>query len=174
MKKILSILLIAVYIANAGGIIFLFVIRKNQFNNEFRNFLKYNLKDHELKKIAIPLRGLPDNIFRMIESDEFRYMGKMYDIVREKAVGDSVFYYCYCDENEENFLQKFSDLPGAASSDKNPLKKMINEVIKLFPFGFLKTHIHINFYDLTLFLTSFRKYNQLNIFSDVASPPPKF
>ncbi len=42
--------------------------------------------------------------FQWINKNEFRYHGKMYDIVESAEINDSIFFYVYCD-NTENLLE---------------------------------------------------------------------
>ncbi len=45
--------------------------------------------------------------FRYIHSKEFRYFGKMYDIVSQKDLGDSIKFICVNDTKEEALISAF-------------------------------------------------------------------
>lgn len=65
--------------------------------------------------------------FRRINTKEFTYLGKMYDVIEEYTCGDTTIFYCLHDKKEEELLADYSLY--LRSSTDSPLKH--NSVLAL-------------------------------------------
>ena len=63
---------------------------------------------------------------RWEHSKEFEYQGKMYDIKEVEMLGDSIFYWCYCDVEETELNKQLVALVTLASGN-DPVTRMNQE-----------------------------------------------
>jgi hypothetical protein len=120
-KKLLAIAVLALFLFNTMGYFFVFRINQSYIRNEVKEIIKSgNLKaNYTLLKIANPASN-PD--FKKTETDEFVYFGRMYDVVSERSKGDTTYFYCINDKQEEELIAGFQSIqkysPGTGSSEK--------------------------------------------------------
>jgi hypothetical protein len=74
--------------------------------------------------------------FRRIDRKEFRWFGKLYDIVVERKAGDTTFFYCFHDKKEENLLNNFAFFLRRSGHDPssrkdNPVQVLLNNMVTL-------------------------------------------
>jgi hypothetical protein len=150
-----------------------------QFNvrSEIKSVIKEGmaLKDLSLIKIHISKYSPDENLLSWKEENEFLYKGNMYDVVRQEAHYDTIYYYCINDLKENEL---FSGLDKQVNDQMNNHAKSGN-YHKIFKFdkdnNFLKQHLRLNISDFKLskeFYSSEVKY--LSVYPDKDSPPPKF
>lgn len=85
----------------------IFKFQQWQIRREVKHHLLSNLPESELVLIK---RSAETTTFRLFDSDEFRYGGDMYDVVRKEYHGNITWYYCYADTKETKILEKINDL----------------------------------------------------------------
>ena len=100
-----------------------------------------------------------DNL-QWIEDNEFRYENLMYDLVKTKVVGDSVYLYCIMDEEETKLYAYFEKyLQHSKKKDLDQLKDISSVNIFLSQLysnslnADFENHLHLtdqNYYYLTL------------------------
>jgi hypothetical protein len=56
-------------------------------------------------------------------AEEFEYSGQLYDIVETKAVGDSVYLWCFWDKRETQFNQRLKELVAYALGNNKQNKE---------------------------------------------------
>jgi hypothetical protein len=121
-KKLLTITVVALFLFNTMGYFFVFRINQSFIRSEVRQIIKSGIfkENYTLLKIANPPSN-PD--FRRTDKDEFVYRGRMYDIVSERTAGDTTYFYCINDKQEENLIAGFREIqkysPGTGSSEKS-------------------------------------------------------
>jgi len=100
MKRIIALVVLVFLLINAMGYYFLFELKKHLIRKEMQelvasgrmteNYTVLTINDHERN---------PE--FKRADKKEFRYQGRLYDIIREVRKGNTVVYYCYRDKKEE-------------------------------------------------------------------------
>ena len=92
--------------------------------------IEIGVLENELSLFAFNKEDLKNGTTKVqwIEEDEFRIDDEMYDVVRTKAKGDSVYLYCLHDENESR-LYTILDEYFQQMLDVNPVK--VNELTTL-------------------------------------------
>ncbi|MCS6819125.1 MAG: hypothetical protein NZ522_04180 [Chitinophagales bacterium] len=132
--------------------------------------------NNRLKLIKIPrkLEIIRNPFFKRYEANEFRYLGKMYDVVRKEEFADTTYYYCVPDEHEDK-LQKTicSWMRDNFGKEKSSNKRgTLNDIIKLV---YLDTCINFSF-ESELFLKSeisFYTFYNLDPVRSLSTPPPE-
>ena len=170
MKKILSILLLFLLILNTFGIIGYYYYNRSVIKSEIKAIMKSNIpKD----KIEIVLVHKNSKAYKRIHSKEFRFHGKMYDIIKEKVKGDSLYFVCINDVKEQELMQDFSRIyfgseNGIVSTGYSG--KILNTVF-LPMFESKKPIKHINTYCFIKYTSYPEKC--INSYYEVEVPPPK-
>ncbi|MBE9467685.1 MAG: hypothetical protein IMY72_05100 [Bacteroidetes bacterium] len=175
-KKIVAILLLIFFVYNYVGFFSLFLFNQYKIKKEVKHQIKQQVPVNELVLLKIPfeLEKTRNLIFQRIHKGEFRYKGKMYDIVKSNVKNDTTFYYCINDTKEEKL---FEDLDKHIEDYINTNKTKNHNKIKI-----KKTITNYFFSDLNfLFFNSSKKisyfqkkYNLNKIFIEIPDPPPKF
>ena len=121
MKIAGSILFLLLLIFQSTGYYLYFKVQQHQVRYEIKQQIKAGVPESELVLLKIPLSTQENrNEFRSIHSREFRYLGKMYDIIRQEQHGGTTWFYCLCDEKEtrlftrldEQVKKEMKNLPG--------------------------------------------------------------
>lgn len=71
------------------------------------------------------------NYIEWIEDDEFRINGEMYDVVKKKVSGDTVYLYCLHDEKESVLLSTIEKLLNQLINDPPKTLNNFNNFINL-------------------------------------------
>ncbi len=111
MVKLSAFSLILLLLFNiAGPAILLFALR-SAVRIEMTALLKSHIADEELETIAVlHTKHEPDPAFQYINDREFRYKGRLYDIVRTEHRGDTIVYRCINDTREEQLFRSMDTL----------------------------------------------------------------
>ncbi|MCU0370451.1 MAG: hypothetical protein MUC31_03460 [Bacteroidales bacterium] len=152
-------------------------------------FFDYRAKTIKKEVSALILQGIREELlvnmtFSLTDADkqlnwkharEFEYDGRMYDIVRSAAKGDSITYTCFRDHKETRlYQQKQKSIAKALGHD--PLQKKQNERLRNFFSNFFvqqnqaANHI-LSFLSLSHYALNIKHYALVYIIPP--SPPPK-
>jgi hypothetical protein len=174
LRKILSILILSVFIYNAIG--FLAV---HQALSAYYKYLgmKQVEKPSEKELIELLIFNKKDILsnridFRWIHSREFKYNGDMYDIVEKKETNDQLIVYCINDTKEKKLEEEFEKrVRKNSSGDKN--RPNINNI----NFNFLSEPAQTEGLNLCLvFRVEFFCFDTnlyKSFLTDTPSPPPR-
>lgn len=173
MKKILSILLVFLFIFNAGGYYFVYVQLLNSFklssNDEIRE--QVSLDRLELIKIDNNVSYSPKD-FEKVDDGEIRYNGRMYDIFYYEVKDGRTYYYCVNDACEDAIMNAFAEyLSEGADEDSNTAVMSIIKIIithAIVPAEFAYTGYGNSHYIST---DNISKVSVL--IQDIPSPPPR-
>jgi hypothetical protein len=101
LKGIVALMLVLMAIQTAGPVL-AFSLLQNQIRRDVRKRIKAGVSESDLVHLAIPksLEQSPNTRFQRIHSREFRFDGRMYDIVRQEVRGDTTYYACIYDHAE--------------------------------------------------------------------------
>jgi hypothetical protein len=102
----IAVLLLVLMAVQIAGPMFAFSLLQNQIRREVRQRIKAGVSESDLVHLAIPksLEKTPNERFQRIHSKEFRFDGRMYDIVRQEARGDTTYYACIYDHAETDLF----------------------------------------------------------------------
>ena len=127
MQTLTSILLFLMLFQQAGYLV-IFKARQYQIRKEIKHRIKAGVPENELILLKIPqaLEKSRNPVFQRIHAREFRYDGKMYDIVRSQVNGDTTWYYCIADVQETRLFANLEELVNQ-NMHQNPEQKQQNE-----------------------------------------------
>lgn len=136
-----------------------------------------NLPENVFEKVIIPKSIITSNklIFRMTESDEFVYRGKMFDFVKKVETKETIIFYAINDEQEENLLSRFSDQINNNLSDLDgKVKTTINLLVKIiYSDIFFTNEFSKIILPLTIGHTFYNTLTYQSFITEKPTPPPK-
>jgi hypothetical protein len=105
MKKILSIVFVGLFLLNSCGYYFILSYNQGLYREEMKNLIRtgYFSDQHEQFVITNP-QGDPD--FQWAEKGEFRYHGKLYDLISMDVKGSTIIVTGINDKKEEQLIAK--------------------------------------------------------------------
>ncbi len=169
------VLLLIVY--NAAGHAVVFTAIRYTVRQEVKALLKKGVPESDLHVLSIPLsvEHSASSSFQRIHDGEFRYKGRLYDIVRREMRGDTTVYYCINDTAEEQLFADLDEhvrsaLPSSnAAKSTSPLaalKLVIKEAMA--PSGISHIWPHTS---RLMAATELHKYYAVT--PDIPTPPPR-
>ncbi len=154
----------------------LFKIRQFSIQETIRKAIKQVIPDDELVLLRIPMTTEKNpGIFERRHEREFKFKGKMYDVVRLEKHKGTTWYWCILDEEETTLEDSFQAL-NAELSDSSPDQNKNQEVLNIFLNTLFFTVVDL---DLT---PSFRSINPYSFYWNNSysttdrtppSPPPQ-
>ena len=128
MGKRAAILLLLLLFQSTGYFV-IFKIQRMRIRGEIKSQMKQGISEEQLVILKIPNSKQNELIqpWWMMDENEFRYYGKMYDVVRKWERGDTTWYYCLEDEKEsllfadldERIRDQLNNSPINRSNQKN-------------------------------------------------------
>lgn len=120
MKRIVAILLLLLYLHNFAGYLAAFCLLQSHVRSDIKRTIKSGLPDNTLTLLVFQTSSLgnDESSVQWLEENEFLYRGSMYDVVRARADGDSTYFLCINDVEEERLfagLDRHVDREMAAS-----------------------------------------------------------
>ena len=170
MKRILAIFFISFLILNTFGTIGYYYFNRSNIRASMKSLMKSNIPKDKIEVLKIAKNS---KYFQRIHNKEFRYRGKMYDIIREVVLKEYTKYYCINDEKEEQLMKSYSKF-FEDSSDGMTTVKYSGKIFKNFfvPFYLEKDNpIMIRNLNNRKYFTTIDKC--INCYYDVEIPPPK-
>ncbi|MER3524872.1 MAG: hypothetical protein C4326_12685 [Ignavibacteria bacterium] len=174
MKRFVVLIFLFLYLYNFVGYLAVFSVLQYRIKKDVKHRLLSALPLSQLTQLSFSIHERQDRAHAMqwIENDEFRYEGKMYDVVRIVADDDSMHIFCVRDDQEEKVL---ADLDShvrrnmGASSEQSSLDSF-KDVFKesLVPRALITSMLDI----LTRVLPTNDGMSVL-FTADVPSPPPR-
>ncbi|MCB0516203.1 MAG: hypothetical protein R2798_13285 [Chitinophagales bacterium] len=103
--KLIGILLLFCLVAPVTGMFFLLQYQKFQLKKEIKQHIISGIDKEDLVLLKFTREQVQSQL--VWEHDkEFSYQGEMYDIVSTQTVGDTIFYWCWWDNEETQLNQK--------------------------------------------------------------------
>jgi hypothetical protein len=162
LKRIISVILLFVFLYNIGGYYIWFKLEQINIKSEIQNTSEVKT----LTLITVSLHGKSDIIWTE-ENKEFIYHGEMFDVVKVKTDNNSKYYYCINDKKEKQLITDFIKKDCSQKKSENILQKVMDNKYQTKPFALIVYNqpIIINYCTLNNNYT----FNS----SDIHSPPPK-
>lgn len=106
MKRFFAILFVSLYLYNIVGYLAVFTFLQYRVRSEVKLMLKSSVPESNLAHFTFHTRELQEGRYKIkwIKSNEFMMDGKLYDVVRTLAVGDSTSFQCINDVQEERLF----------------------------------------------------------------------
>ena len=106
MRKVLSGILILVFLFNIGGYYLWFSVLQLRIQEEVIKEMKKGLKEEDLCLVIADLNS-EQEIKWIKPGREFRYHGEMYDVVKIKIRNQKKYLYCINDVKEKLLINRF-------------------------------------------------------------------
>ena len=175
MKKIVSLVFVGLFLLNSFGYYFIFSYNQGILQGEMRNLIRAGYFKDQYEKIIITNPDTnPD--FKWAEKGEFRYKGKLYDLISVEVTGTTVVFNCINDKKEEQLIARhdqFRDLFAGMNSPERTKndQTMQNLLIKQ---ALIKNYViqsPINSSQV-IFFDPVSDLNSISL--TPSSPPPRF
>ncbi len=163
-------------ILNSSGFVLVYYGMKRAYKSENKRIIENkSVYDSELiTEIILLKEDIRNSVnFEFIEENEFKYFGKMYDIIKTEDLNDKIKFICFCDEKEnllDNAFNLFFDnnvLNGKSKSAHSNIVKLIIDKADLnSPFFIPYTHDK----EIVNFISELKL---LENYSEIPYPPPK-
>jgi hypothetical protein len=132
MRKLISILLLTSILFNISGYYFTFLIIRQGYKRDFINHLRHD----NYSEAVLVLRITDDEIlsehssFKWMEDNEFRYQGKMYDVISSEKQGNVSVFHCLNDSKEEALMAKYEGLVKHHTDMSLPYKQKSSQLLQ--------------------------------------------
>jgi hypothetical protein len=162
---------------NSGGFIIIFFQVQNSVKQEMLDCIKSGkYRSQDIISFAIPTGQFMhnNNGYEWLDENEFRYSGRMYDVVCASDSGELKILYCLNDIPEEKIVSNFNnEINKLARGDLN------NSSIKTSLLNIISQALVKNVFSFQLAtenFISFSSYNEQIILREreIPSPPPKY
>lgn len=141
MKRIPAVILFAILLANAAGFYVYYILELQHIHREMRAMLT-TLPDEKLTRLVLPIQEYESSL---VEDDEIKYKGRMFDVARMQHVSDSVIVFGVFDEKEDNLLALANEILNKPFDQHSPVTQSVVHFICL---DFLPTqHLPDTSYD---------------------------
>jgi hypothetical protein len=175
LKKITSILLILLLFFDSCGYIFVYIELSNYFKKEGTRKISEYLPNDNLEIIIVHKSDIYNinSPIKFVKKQEIRYKDELYDICNEVSLGDSIYYYCLNDKNENILEQAFANYLEKNTQDNSqnvPIHNILKSIIKVatIPLMFDNKYYQSSIKLITQITNFFPQYS-----SDIPTPPPK-
>ncbi|WP_041294118.1 hypothetical protein [Ignavibacterium album] len=172
-KNYIAFAIISILLFNSSGYLILF-ISSTHFVKKIvhEKLLDEELKD-EITLLSISKKDIAENkiSFQWVDSREFRFNGKIYDIKKNLSDADSLRFLCYYDD-KENLLEELFHSFSKSEIERN--KDRSNQISLLTFLGLYiqkPAQLMVDFYSHKIQLCYFNQTNQF--FAEVITPPPQ-
>ena len=178
MRKAAIIFFIIMLSGNSLLSVVAFKYGQKQIKREIKKMIFSGIDPARLECIALPEKDLdrPDDIFQFVDKNEFKYYGRMYDIVRRETRGDTVYFYSIRDEKEEKLIADFL-LEMKNNHDTNTVPRK-DKLLKLLTFSLEcvenDTYCEHGIFSLGKHSFVINSENTISNNQEVPSPPPKY
>ncbi len=110
MRRIISAILLLIIVYNFMGYYFVYLTMLSDVKQEMRSSLVSGKIDDEITvlKFDYSKGQVTDKDFELIEDDEFKYKGEMYDVKNTVIQNGFIYYYCINDTKEDELNSSLS------------------------------------------------------------------
>jgi hypothetical protein len=129
-RRIFSVFVLIVMLFNISGYFFTFYLIQQEYKKQFRKYICQHVSPENSELIIISDAEIqrPGSAFKSMEENEFRYQGKMYDIIKSEKRGNNNIFYCVNDKNEEQLLARFEDYLKHHDDTNAPYQEKSNRI----------------------------------------------
>ena len=118
-KKITSVILLCIFLFNILGYYFVFRMDQSIQKSKSQNIIHQGLARSLIIVIKID-KDCSNPNFKKLDKNEFYYYGQLFDVITKSIKGNTTWYYCYHDIQEENLNTGFEKIKSLSSGTDNP------------------------------------------------------
>ncbi|WP_210486215.1 hypothetical protein [Rufibacter aurantiacus] len=173
MKRLLSFLLISLFLFHSVGSSLVLVMLQAQVRSEVKRRIKEGLPPDQLHQLSFT----PEEVAVLDwkeQGREFRYQGMMYDVVRVQRQADLLLYHCVTDTEEHDLFEALDELVQdymTRSTKQKNLKQLVKNLAKAYQTTRIAYPLHF-LADATP-AAFFYQFSLSVIWQDIPVPPPK-
>ena len=106
MRRSFALVFLFLYLYNIAGYLAVFSVLQYRIRTEVKKMIKESVPQSELIQFAFYTSSLErgDYHLQWTKENEFRHAGSMYDIVRSHISGDSTYFLCVNDVQEDHLF----------------------------------------------------------------------
>lgn len=110
MKKAAPILLLLILLFQSAGYLIVFKVQQTLIRHEIKQQIKAGIPESEQVLLIISHATQQNReVFQRIHSREFRYHGKMYDVIKREEKNGTTWFYCIGDEQETRLFARLDE-----------------------------------------------------------------
>lgn len=167
LKRSIAILLLILFAYGTIGYFISFEVEKYAIRKEVKNRIKKGLPDDKL--VIIKDNAFNTELNWVEDDEEFRLNGKMYDVVSKRIEGNTIYYSCIIDAEEEELFEELEQQVDNALNDSGK-KKNENNLKDYIPAErFSPKQVGVTFMSNTY---SPNNYQSINL--ELVTPPPPY
>lgn len=182
MKRIITLLLLALLCYNYIGYYIIFYLQNEKAEKEFEQYInRGDYLEEELTLFKIPVNQYSQSSqsnFNRVEGD-FKHNGKFYEMVKQRLKNDTIYIYCLDDEKQALLYANLEDhvrthIVDSKGTKSNAEKKAFQNLIKEY---IAKEGRNNSFTSYILAINENSVYKPQRYYSPniaILSPPPKF
>ncbi len=171
MRSVVASALLLFMLLQAAGYLFVFEIQKLAIRREIKQQIKAGVPEDELVLLKF-VAEKSDPAFQRVHEREFRYAGKMYDVVRQESRGDTTWYYCIADEKETQLFANLEKMVAREQSQNPARQERLERLLHCFGQLFFHAEEEIIFAAAERALTLRADGFGLKIWIDAPPTPP--
>ena len=174
-KNFISIIFLFLFLLSLPSIIIFLEIKKSEIKKEIKNKIISGINKNELVFLKFSKQEAVNQL-KWEHSKEFKYNNEMYDVIEKKESNDSVYYWCWLDNEETKINKQLNNLLSIIWNDnalKTDLSKRFNDFFRSFYFeNYAPIYFIQHCTPILLLYLEFDFYKSLKIEPPV--PPPWF
>jgi hypothetical protein len=152
------------------GYYFYLHLEKKKIRKEVKEGILGGLSDSKLVKFELT-EAQANLYFTWIHSREFKFKERLYDIVRQSVVGDTLIYWCWPDDQETQIEDRINTLVKRTLAHEHQDKENRQSLTKIFKLVFIANEQHWNGTTSYKFNNHTYEYPQQKIHAFYISPP---
>jgi hypothetical protein len=166
MRKIISLILLAVFLFNFEGHYLLYRIQQLKIQKDVKAEIRSKFADENLTLIIVPTNDIP--LIHWLRKDiEFFQNGKLFDVVRTKTIEGYTCYYCIDDIKEKQLIADYQKKCNQSNNSRKPIRAVPNNLFLISGFSVpIPQPIYSHEFHNPVF-------NFISRIEDTLSPPPR-
>ena len=175
LKKVISILLIFLFVFDSFLLMFVYQQVKNELKSEGQEKVEEAIDENQVDIIKFSRNDIRKGTIKLqiLENNELVFEDRIYDIYETRYSDDSVFFYCINDLNENNLEGAYSEYIKTnkeKDSEEAALNILPDEFVKIAVIRITENNI-CNFLLIGYILINESASHQN--YSEVLTPPPE-
>lgn len=108
-KSLGLLFLLILFLFNTLGYYLIFFISQDQYRANRFEFLKNLAAEENATVLKFSIKDKAKKPYRRVKDGEIVFEGKLYDIAKEEIKNDSIYFFVYQDEEEEEMLAELEE-----------------------------------------------------------------
>ena len=174
MKKLLAIILTGIFLFNTCGYYFAFLMKEKELKEEMKHLIHSGFFSDQYETLVLN-DLVKDHDFHWIDNKEFRYHGKLFDIIDSQVEGNVVILRCINDKKEDCLISRHEQYRNLVDKMNIPGRARNNQLLQNFLVKYAVINI-MQFQSPVFFLRILfgnPEFDLSSVFTSPDIPPPK-